>query len=298
MEIFWNLMPEEREAIDSFAFAQSLLLKGGDVERRFSLICLDNSFEIVLRAFLLKRGVKRELVDAIKTVSDLLFRCEKAGLEVSEQEKHFLYEMHQRRNMVYHGKVVMLPTRRDLETWSNIVSSLIMKVTEINPFEYFKTKGHERVSVNPVDLEYVALLERNFRKKSPYAPKLTWWSEIQRDVIEAGEKWDLYVHYRPRWPFFIPTLILIKCNTQNEPIDKDYLLFLESKALLLKNEKKVWRVWLGVISSNGFSREAITRAEDHEGKSLGLILVNPKLKQFHSSLRGQCKKALKWIITW
>jgi hypothetical protein len=70
-------MPEEREAIDSFAFAQSLLLKGGDVERRFSLICLDNSFEIVLRAFLLKRGVKRELVDAIKTVSDLLFRCEK-----------------------------------------------------------------------------------------------------------------------------------------------------------------------------------------------------------------------------
>jgi hypothetical protein len=99
MEIFWNLMPEEREAIDSFAFAQSLLLKGGDVERRFSLICLDNSFEIVLRAFLLKRGVKRELVDAIKTVSDLLFRCEKAGLEVSEQEKHFLYEMHQRRNM-------------------------------------------------------------------------------------------------------------------------------------------------------------------------------------------------------
>jgi len=42
-----------------------------------------------------------------------------------------------------------------------------------------------------------------------------------------------------------------------------------------------------------FSKEVIIRAEDHEGKSLGLILVNPRLKQFHSSLRGQCKKALK-----
>jgi len=73
--------------------------------------------------------------------------------------------MHQRRNMVYHVKVVMLPTRRDLEVWSNIVSFFIMKVTGINPFEYFKTKSHERVSVNPVDLEYVAILERSFRKK-------------------------------------------------------------------------------------------------------------------------------------
>jgi hypothetical protein len=55
-------------------------------------------------------------------------------------------------------------------------------------------------------------------------------------------------------------------------------------------EDKLWKVWLGVVSSNDFSKEAIIRAEDHEGKSLGLILVNPRLKQFHSSLRGQCKK--------
>jgi len=67
MKSFHRLIPEEKEAIDTFAFAMSLLDKGGDVERRFCLISLDNSYEIILRAFLLKKGVKREIVDSIRT---------------------------------------------------------------------------------------------------------------------------------------------------------------------------------------------------------------------------------------
>jgi len=39
---------QKREAIDTFAFAQSFIVKGGDVERRFALIALDNSLELVL----------------------------------------------------------------------------------------------------------------------------------------------------------------------------------------------------------------------------------------------------------
>ncbi|MEM3612669.1 MAG: hypothetical protein QW090_04860 [Candidatus Bathyarchaeia archaeon] len=298
METFHELIPEEREAVDSFAFSQFLLKRGGDVERRFSLISLDNSFEIALRAFLLKKSVKKEVIDSVKTVSDLLFRCEKAGLEVSEQEKLSLNEMHQKRNMIYHGKAIMLPMQRDLEAWSKVVGIFIEKITGVNPFQYFETKCYERISISPTDLEYLVDLDRSFRKKPPYVSKLTWWSEIQRDVVEAGEKWDLYIHYRPRWPFFIPTLVLVKCNPYNEPINMEYLLYLESKALFLKSEKKVWRVWLGIISSDGFAKEAIVRAEDHEGKNLGLILINPKLKQFHASLKGHSRKALKWLITW
>ena len=57
-ERFLNLLPEERESIDTFAFSQSLLEKGGDVERRLSLICLDNSLELILKAYLQKSGVK------------------------------------------------------------------------------------------------------------------------------------------------------------------------------------------------------------------------------------------------
>lgn len=156
---------------------------------------------------------------------------------------------------------------------------------------------HERLSLSPKDLEYVERLERKFRKKPPYVARLTWWSEVQRDVVEAGEKWDLYVHYRPRWPFFIPTLVLIKCNPYSEQVGKDYLLGLESKALFLKNEKKVWRVWLGVISSMGFEKEAKLRAEDHNGKTLGLVLIDPKLEESYCSYKGQCKKASKWLVS-
>lgn len=291
-------MPEEREALDTFAFAQGLLEKGGDVERRFALISLDNSVEIKLRAYLLKRGVDRETVDGIRKLDDLLWRCMRAGLKVEEESRTSLYEMHHRRNQIYHGKMIMLPTKRDLEAWSKIVGSLMLQVTGIDPILYFKMKEYERISVLPEDLEYSSMLERNFRKKPPHISGLTWWSEIQRDVVEAGEKWDLYVHYRPRWPFFIPTLILVKCNPYNEPISADFALGLESKALLLKVEKKPWRAWLGIISSLGFREEAVSRAEDHEGKELGLVLIDPKLRKFHCSRRGQCKKALKWLILW
>jgi hypothetical protein len=298
MEAYLKLLPEEREAIDTFAFALSLLEKGGDVERRFSLISLDNSFEIFLRAYLLKRGVKREDVDDLRKIDDLLWRCERAGLEISDENRISLHEMHQKRNQIYHGKTVMLPTRRDLESWSKIVGSLLHKATGVNPLEYFERKNYERASLHPADLEYVASLERNFKRKPPYISRLTWWSEIQRDALEAGEKWDLYVHYRPRWPFFIPTLILVKCNPYNELITKENVLDLESRALLLKTEKKVWRVWLGIVSSNGFERDAVIRSEDHEGKVLGLVLINPLQKKFYSSHHGECKKALKWLILW
>ncbi len=298
MESFLKLLPEEKEAIDTFAFSQSLLGRGGDVERRFSLISLDNSFELALRAFLLKKGVKREDVDAFRKVDDLLWRCERAGLSVSEADKLSLYEMHHKRNEIYHGKMIMLPMKQDLEAWSRIVGKLLHESTGVNPVEYFEKKKYERVSLNPADLEYVANLERNFRRKSPYISKLTWWSEVQRDAVEASEKWDLYVHYRPRWPFFIPTLILVKCNPYNSPITKDQTLDLESKALFLKIEKKVWRVWLGIISSNDFEREAIIRAEDHKGESLGLVLINPTNKQCFSSRLGECERAKKWLVLW
>jgi hypothetical protein len=298
MEAYLKLLPEEKEAIDTFAFALSLLQRGGDVERRFSLISLDNSFEIFLRAYLLKKGVKRGDVDTFRKIDDLLWRCERASLEISEENKVSLYEMHQKRNQIYHGKMIMLPTRRDLEAWSKIIASLLHKATGVDPLEYFERKSYERASLHPTDLDYVANLERNFRRKPPYISKLTWWSEIQRDALEAREKWDLYVHYRPRWPFFIPTLILVKCNSYNELVTKEYVLDLESKALFLRTEKKVWRVWLGIVSSNGFEKGAVIRSEDHEGKVLGLVLINPLEKKFYSSQRGECKKALKWLILW
>ena len=296
MERFKDLLPEEREAIDTFAFAQSLIVKGGDVERRFALIALDNSLEVVLRAFLLKRGVDRKIVDEVRKLDEMLFRCEKAGLKVNDKNKIHLYEMHDKRNKIYHGKTVLLPTKRDLESWSEIVSQIIFEATNLNPFDYFRTKEYERISLLPEDLEYISRLERSFRRKAPYIARLTWWSEIQRDALEAGEKWDLYVHYRPRWPFFIPTLVLAKCNPYTERITKDHMVNLESKALFLKNEKKVWRVWLGIVSSNGFEKEAIERAEDYEGKTLGVVLVNPREKRFYASKFGQCKKAIKWLV--
>lgn len=293
---FLDLLPEEKEAIDTYAFAQSLLKKGGDTERRFALISLSNSFEILLRAFLLKRGVRREMVDGIRKVDELIFRCEKAGLEIDTQSKFVLYEMHEKRHLTYHGKTVLLPTIRDLEAWSKTLNKLILKATGVDAFEYFKSKEYERIFISPCDLNYVNRLERKFKKISPYMQKFTWWSEIQRDVIEVGEKWDLYVHYRPRWPFFIPTLVLVKCNPYNGPITIEHLINLESKALLLKMEKKVWRVWIGIISSNDFTKDAIVRAREHEGKQVGLILVNPREYKIYSSSKGQCKKASRWLI--
>jgi len=298
MKSFHRLIPEEKEAIDTFAFAMSLLDKGGDVERRFCLISLDNSYEIILRAFLLKKGVKREIVDSIRTVDELVFRCGKAGLRLNENEKMALNDMHMKRNKIYHGKTVMLPTKRDIISWSNIVGSLIKRCTNVDPFQYFQMKSYERISLHPLDLQYLSKLERNFKKKSPYISKFTWWSEIQRDALEASEKWDLYVHYRPRWPFFIPTLVLIKCNPFIDQISKDFVTELESKALFLKNEKKVWRVWLGIVSSNGFEEEAIIRAEDHEGKTLGLVLIDPKEEKAYFSKIGQSKKAFNWLVLW
>jgi hypothetical protein len=137
MEAYLKLLPEEKEAIDTFAFALSLLERGGDVERRFSLISLDNAFEIFLRAYLLKKGVRREDVDALRKIDDLLWRCEKAGLEISSEEKTSLYEMHQKRNQIYHGKTIMLPTKRDLESWSKIIRSLLHRATGVDPQEYF-----------------------------------------------------------------------------------------------------------------------------------------------------------------
>lgn len=60
----------------------------------------------------------------------------------------------------------------------------------------------------------------------------------------------------------------------------------------------MWRVWLGIVSSLKFEKDAVIRAEGHEGKVLGLVLINLSKKTFYSSLKGQCKKALKWLILW
>lgn len=84
---FLKLIPEEREAVDNFAFAQSLINRGGDVERRFALICMDSSIEIVLRAYLLKIGLTRDKVEAIPTIHVLLTECESRGLELDKQTK-------------------------------------------------------------------------------------------------------------------------------------------------------------------------------------------------------------------
>jgi len=307
-KLFLSLSPEEREAIDVFAFSQSLIDKGGDVERRFSLICLDNAIELLLRAYLLKKGVKEVRfrsknktieIDVYKLhMDDLISYAERAGLRLSNEEKIALLTLHDKRNKLYHGKTVMLPSLRDLEAWSYVVANIVLRITGLNPYEYYKMKEYERIALLPEDLEYVSRLERHFRTTPPYVPKLTWWSEVQRDVIERGEKWDLYVHYRPRWPFFIPTLVLVKCNQYNKRVPKNYVEDLESKAYFLKNEKKVWRVWLGIISSLGFEKEAIIRAKDHEGRGLGLILINPKEKKYYASFKGESKKALKWLILW
>jgi hypothetical protein len=292
---FLKLTPAEREAIDNFAFAQSLLQKGGDAERRFALICLDSSIEVILRAYLLKLGIESEHVNSIIKFSELLHECENRGLKIEQNIYENIWEIHNQRNEIYHGKTVLIPSKIDLEIWSKSVESLILKITNLDPMEYFKSREYERVSLTPEDLDYIEELERKFRRVPPYVKKLTWWSEIQRDAIEVGEKWDLYIHYRPRWPFFIPTLVLVKCNPFMKPISNDYALSLESKAMLLKNYKKVWRVWLGIVSSIGFEKNVIRRVEDHEGKNLGLILINPKNKIFYCSYRGECKKALNWL---
>lgn len=296
MKEFSKLTPEEREIIDSFAFAQHLLEKGGDVERRFALISIDNLWELTLRTYLRKRGRSKKEVDEIRDWEKIFDECIKLGLEIDVDIKKDYFEIHNQRNAIFHGKTVMLPTMRDLIAWSKTLSLLIHKVTGIDPFEYFKKGLYERITLSPEDLEYVNQLEKCFKKKSPYIPKLTWWSEIQRDVVGAGEKWDLYIHYRPRWPFFIPTLILVKCNQYNRPVDKDYFLGLESRAILLKEEKKVWRVWVGVISSSGFSKSTIESIEAYEKKGVGMVLINPKSREYYSSSSKQCKKALKWLL--
>jgi hypothetical protein len=66
--------------------------RGGDVERRFSLIRLDNSFELILRAYLQKRGVKTvrwrkedkvvDLAVAHLRINDLLSYSERADLKI------------------------------------------------------------------------------------------------------------------------------------------------------------------------------------------------------------------------
>jgi hypothetical protein len=295
LEAFLKLTSTEREAVDNFAFAQSLLRKGGDAQRRFALISLDIALEMSLRAFLMKRGFDKARVDDIRKMQDLLQYCEEKGLKLDSNLKSSIYEMHEKRNQIYHGRTVMIPSTLDMEAWSSSVASIIQQISGVDPIEYFKTRDYERVSLLPEDLEYVEKLERRFRTTPPYVRGLTWWSDVQRDAIEAGEKWDLYVHYRPRWPFFIPTLVLAKCNPYDHPVSNEYALTLESKASFLKSEKKVWRVWLAIIASAGFERQVIRRAEDHEGKALGLVLIEPKQGRIYCSGRGQCKKARKWL---
>jgi hypothetical protein len=53
-----------------------------------------------------------------------------------------------------------------------------------------------------------------------------------------------------------------------------------------------------MISSNSFDREAILKPENHEGGSLGLVLINPLHEKIYSSRRGECKKALRWLALW
>jgi len=297
MEAFLRLTPEEREAIDNFAFSQRLLSEGSDAARRFALLSLDCSVEIALRSYLLKKNVTREKVDSIKHFHELINECEAKGLQLPKEIKSAIYDLHEMRNRMYHGRIILIPSLMDLKSWSNSTSWLLRIITNFDPQEYFKSGYYERISLRLEDLTYVDELEKKFRIKPPYVKKLTWWSEIQRDVVEAGEKWDLYIHYRPRWPFFIPTLILVKCNPYDKPVSRDFILELESKASFLKTEKKVWRVWLGVVSSSGFDPKAKERAELHESRTLGLILVNPKDKEIICSGRGESRKASKWLIT-
>jgi len=279
--------PQEREAIDTYAFSQELMSRGGDIERRFALISLDNSLELILRAFLLKRGVSKDLVEGIRAFNDLLNRCIRAGLKVSDDDRRILYELHEHRNRIYHGRTLMLPTERDLKAWSTCIRKLILEVSGLDPQGYFEAKLHARASLTAEDLEYVDRLEDTFRSTPPYFPKLTWWSEIHRDVVEAGEKWDPYVHYRPRWPFFIPTLVLVKCNPYREPVDEETVISLESKASFLKLDKRVMRVWLGIVSSNDFTEKALRRALMHEGRGVGLVLINSSSNRAYCSMRGR-----------
>lgn len=58
LEAFLRLTSTEREAVDNFAFAQSLLRKGGDAQRRFALISLDIALDggVTFKGMPLKRA--------------------------------------------------------------------------------------------------------------------------------------------------------------------------------------------------------------------------------------------------
>jgi len=53
--------------------------------------------------------------------------------------------MHQKRNEAYHGKMIMLPTKRDLEAWSGIVGVLLREATGVDSLGYFEKESYERV---------------------------------------------------------------------------------------------------------------------------------------------------------
>ncbi|MFQ5763264.1 MAG: hypothetical protein ACE5PO_09530, partial [Candidatus Bathyarchaeia archaeon] len=74
------------------------------------------------------------------------------------------------------------------------------------------------------DEEYLQIVEKRFKHKPPYVRKLTWWSDVERDVSPMGHHLDLYVHYRPRQPFFKPTLVFVTCNRERGPVTRDHLI--------------------------------------------------------------------------
>jgi len=149
--------------------------------------------------------------------------------------------------------------------------------------------------LSPEDERYVKMLLDRFRKRPPHISKLTWWSDIHPDVEVSGRHLDLYVHYRPRWPFFIPTLAFVVCNRNKRPINERDLVDTIAYARFLKDEKKVMRLWISIASNQGFTEDTIKYCKDFEKRDVGLVLVDTRNNTIFSSGRAQSQNAIKWL---
>jgi hypothetical protein len=145
------------------------------------------------------------------------------------------------------------------------------------------------------DERYVRAVLDRFRKTPPHIPRLTWWSDIHPDVEVAGRHIDLYVHYRPRWPFFIPTLAFVLCNREKRPVAEKDLFDVVAFARLLKDEKRVMRVWAAVASVNGFSEDALKYCSEFEKRDIGLVLVDTKNWTSFTNDKAQSRNAANWL---
>jgi len=131
VQLYMKLLPIEREALDSLQLAEKLIMEGDDRFRRQALICLDNSVELLLKGFLVRRGLPKCEINRIGRFHQLLRTCIKLGLKLDDIDQKNLLELHMIRNDLYHGKRLLVPTLRDLRIWIEFVKSLVLSTLAI-----------------------------------------------------------------------------------------------------------------------------------------------------------------------